>query len=183
MSQIDFILDAEEERELLDTVFSAGASMIPDLHFEEPSLTTISDFEGYCSYRERTSLFFILHDSYNVCPIEIRAGQKQGVPFFFVMQRNGGPAIHYVSTYRFMKDGKLTVNPGFLSHYPTFWNTTRGQNQKPPAALLSLFRTLFSNIRGMSKSIKYGKRTYRVGRKTIEGVKEGKIEIGFPLSL
>jgi hypothetical protein len=182
MSEMSFVLNADEERLFVSAVFETGAWMIPNLHFQTPAMPTIVNVEEYYTYREKTSLFFILHDSYKLCPIELSAGEKHGARFFFVMQRNGRPTINYLSTSQFMKDGKLNLNPGFLSYYPTFWNTIVGENQKSPSSLPVLFRRLSANLRARSKSIRFGKRTYMVGKKTIEQVEAGRIEIGFPIS-
>lgn len=120
MPELGFVLSASEETNVLKLVFDQGGWLVPDLNYTIPQYVTIGSYETYLDYRKQTRLFFILHPSYLKSPLDLHSIEKDGRTVYFIMQRNGGPTIDFLSCVEYKEKGKAYISTGSLSHYPTY---------------------------------------------------------------
>jgi hypothetical protein len=110
-------------------------------------------------------LFFLLADSFYRVPLEIRcysSGPKLGK--FYIVQKNGGPAITLLCLPPLEQEGQRLLPPGMVSYYSTYLNPDTGQNQTAPAELVAFFGDLCREIKANGQAVKMGPRTLWLGR-------------------
>jgi hypothetical protein len=178
MAELGFILSKMEEGLLVQDVLDMGAWLVPDIHYQTPELARITMLGDYERFRKVTRLFFILHPSYLRVPLDVREASKEGKSVYFIMQRNGGPTIDFLSSVEFSEGGEHRIKPGFIAHYSTFWNTETQQNEKMPAALLKLYRELSGLVRRLSTPRRTGVRTYWIGKEVQQLLAAGSLHLG-----
>lgn len=178
MAELDILLTPTEERSLVEFVLGKGAFLVPDIDYSSTEYVTVRSVDDYLRHRANTRLFFIIHEDYLTTPLEMRQAFKGGNLIYYVMQRNGGPSIEFLSTVECIENSTTKVNPGFVAHHPTFWNPNTRQNEKPSAALIRLFGEIRSFLRSRAKAEKLGKRSYLVGGEMMAALKNGTKTLG-----
>lgn len=165
MPQVDFLFSEADVRAFMQRVFDGGGFVVPDLHYPEQNHPLLKNVQSLVKARKSAKLFFILHDDYFLCPLEMRQIKKEGEkPFFFIMQRNGGPTIDFYWAGEIREKGEpVEVGSGYLGYHPTFWNTRTQQNERPPNSLLEFYRKLATWIKGSPQKATGTSRTYFIG--------------------
>lgn len=165
MPQVDFYFSDRDIIDFAVQVFDAGAWLVPDLRFEEQSYCIIRDTDTFVRTRKATRLFFILHDSYFACPLEMRPLARTGQsPHYYIMQRNGGPTIDFFSPGIVNNKENRSIGQGFLAHHPSYYNTRTRTNLKTPPTLLAVYKDLCSGIKSSTSPLRAGKRTFLLGK-------------------
>lgn len=162
----------------MELLLGKGAVLVPDVEFGSPIHDEVRTVEDYLRFRETTRLFFVLHDSFTVAPLELRSIQREGGQRYYVMQRSGGPTIDFLSTVQFVEEGVDKVNPGYLAFHRTFWDPKAGENRRPPDDLLKLYDELRSLLKTCAKHVKIGTRRYWVGNEMDTALRSGVRSIG-----
>jgi len=183
MPELGFILGKEEEARIIQCALNHGAWIVPDIGHESAEPLRVSTYAEYEVVRKSTRLFFIMHESYYMVPLEMIETVRDGRRVFTVMQRNGGPSIEFLSSVEFCENGQLKINPGFLAHHNTFWNQRAKANQSPPSPLLNLYRTLCAEGKNVARREKVGVRVYWIGREVRQRIDEGKLQLGIAKKL
>jgi len=178
MAELEFILSKVEEETLLKTALGSSCWFVPDINYGTAKPAHVTTYEEFKKYRERTRMFFILHESYIAAPLEMREILKDGQRVFFVMQRNGGPSIDFMSSVEFIEEGRTKINPGSLAHHKTFWNPKTRRNEETPGVLLKLYRELSAVVKKVATRHKVGVRTYWIGNAVHDRIKSGQLDLG-----
>lgn len=178
MAELGFILSKEEEEGLVVRALDASAWLVPDIDHQAPEPLRVTTLREYEECRKSTRMFFIQHPSYVKGPLEMREALKDGKRVFFVMQRNGGPAIEFMSSVEFAEGGRAKINPGFLGHHKTFWNPATQRNEEMPTDLLRLYRELSTEVKRMATREKVGVRTYWIGNVIQDRINTGSLRLG-----
>jgi hypothetical protein len=178
MTELGILLTSSEERSLVEFVLSKGAFLVPDIDYSSGEYVAIRSLSDFLRYRAATRLFFIVHEDYLIAPLEMRQTVKGGNLVYYVMQRNGGPTIDFLSTVEFTENSEAKVNPGYVAYHRTFWNPKIGENEKPPNSMVRLFGEIRSFIRNMATAAKLGKRTYLIGEEMNAALKRGTKTLG-----
>ncbi len=163
MAEVRFFGCREDTDILVQWIFEEGAWLIPDIHYRMSKYAEIHDLGAFERYRKQTNLFFILAKGYQRCPLELQSIEKRGKRFYFVMQRNGGPAIHLFCSQEFRERGVAFLGLGSLSYFPTFWNTITSSNERVPESLKLFYAKLLRRIKSLSKKTTVSGRVYHVG--------------------
>jgi hypothetical protein len=176
MPQIDFILLQSEQDEFIRYLFAQQAVLIPDLHFETKGYLELDSFPAAIEYFHKKYHFYITHKSFLKCPLEMREMVKNGISYYYIMPRNGGPAIDILRSNVSKHLGIYRVGIGFLSYYPTYWDTVTEENRKPPIELINFYKNISNFIKQKTNRIKILKETFLVSKKLLQDVKnEGAI--------
>ena len=178
MAELGLILSKNEESRLVERALHAGCWLLPDVHYEAPQPTRISKIEEFDQWRKSTGLFFIQHPSFVKTPVEMTEIEKDGKKVFFIMQRNGGPTIDFMTAAEFEEGGRAKINPGFLAHHKSFWNSSTQRNEDMPPELLSLFRELSAEAKQMARRERVGVRTYWIGTVIQKQLGAGALHLG-----
>ncbi len=178
MAEFGFVLSKREEEALVRAALDSGAWLVPDVDYKTPEAARISTYTEYEGYRGSTRMFLIVHPSYFAAPLEMKETSKEGKCVYFIMQRNGGPTIEFMSSVEFREAGRAKINPGFLAHHKTFWNPKTHRNEDMPAALLKLYRELSSIAKKIATRQKVGMRTYWIGNVVKDLIEAGKLCLG-----
>lgn len=178
MAELGFILSRQEEEALVRSALDVGASLVPDMDYTTPDAAQITTYPEYEEHRRQTRMFFILHPSYVTAPIGLRETPKDNKRVFFIVQRTGGPTVDFLSSVEFSEAGRSKINPGFLAHHKTFWNTKTQRNEDMPAALLELYRELSLAVKRMAIRQRVGVRTYWVGKAVQKLIENGVLDLG-----
>ena len=156
MPELGLYLVEEDEYSLVQLAFDEGCDLIPDLHYNSQRYEKISTLEGYRQYRIRTRLFFLVSEKYFCCPIEMCRIEKDERHVYYISQRSGGPTIQFLGGGLFEKNGQKFIRSGSIAYYPTYWNTTTLQKEKPPSGLPSVYNVLRRGIKRDAIRIKPG---------------------------
>ena len=177
MAQCDLFLTRADESPLVDYVLSTGGCFVSAVHYDKPSYPEIRSKDTYATFREMKPFFYILHPSFLRTDLEIRRLHEDDPSRgYFIMQRNGGPAIHLVCPGEYTEGAQAFIAPGFLSHYPTFWNPETGMNEKVPGTLRAYYKDLLKFIKKGAK--KTNPRDFWVGRHAQKLVADGARLVG-----
>lgn len=167
MPEIGFFVSAEDEACLVSQVFAMGGRAVPAVPYLEPTVTLLTDFPAYSSFRGQTNLFFLEFDNFLECPLEMRrvdSGVNAGR--YFVLQRNGGPVIDLFVPKEYPTEKGMVLPAGSLGYYPTYWNAAAGSNRPVPAALKTTFAELRRHLQRGATKVRCGQRLFWVGRHT-----------------
>ena len=83
------------------------------------------------------------------------------------------PTLDLLGPYEFEEDGKTRIGGGFISYYPTYWNTQTQANEAAPPAQKAFYKQLLTYIRANAVKTKAGMRTYWVGNSTATLFRQG----------
>jgi hypothetical protein len=175
MPQLDLYFSEDDSQRFTEFLIDEGASLVPDLHYDEQNYLILNNIQAVKDARTKTKLFFIIHNSYFFCPLEMRPLNRSGESFsFFIMQRNGGPTIDFYSPGEVQKGGSVAIGPGFVGYHGTFWNTRTQQNERSPKTQIAFYRKLTNWIKTRRGERAVGKhRTWFIGPHALEAEKRG----------
>lgn len=172
MAQLDFYLDEKDKLDFMSFVFSEGGYIIPALHYEKRTYTVVSSIDEYRSFVNRSILFFIVHESYFKEPLTWETINKEGTELFYIPQRIGGPTIDFYSPGIIDRNGVRLIGQGNISYYTSYQSLVQKSNIEAPEAQKVFYKKLSSQIR-KGFAIKLSKRTYWVGKKTLQSLRNG----------
>jgi hypothetical protein len=182
VAQCDFFMaDADEDR-LVRWVFSREAVLVPDLDYSTPHYQELRNADTFIDLRSRTNLFFVLHSSFYRRPLELRrysVGPKAGG--YYLMQRNGGPALSLFFPTIYTKEEARYLPAGMVSYFPTFWDPEREENEKTPQELVCFYRSLIAAIKEDAVRRKVGSRTYWIGEHAMRQFRETGLHPGMEI--
>jgi len=163
MPAIDFFSDKEDERFLLETLLDLGVKFVPDLHYEGQKISTLDSYDSVLQGRERERHFFLIHPEFTAEPLEVREIAKEGKKEYFIMPKNGGPALDLLLDTEVPDSTPPTLAPGSLSYYRTFWSNRERMNKPAPSAQKEIYRQFCARVRESFVEIKPGIRRYWIG--------------------
>jgi hypothetical protein len=178
MPETSLILDREDENHLISAIFREGGRLVRDIHptSEYQEITTWDEFE---SARTEQRKFYLLHSSFQLRPLQLsccNGGYYDGK--FFVDQRYGGPTIDLALCTEYEKEDKTCISQGFIGYYPSYY-LSKHEEIKAPQALIALFKSLVSEIRGEGTVIRSSSgRKYLIGPHTASRIKAGRLHVG-----
>lgn len=162
MPELDAFLGREDQRALASLLLAEGAVLVSDKNYEtshHQRLRSVDEFER--ARLDGVSLFYILSDAFDKSPLEMRFLKEKGN--YFIMPRNGGPAIEYSCGAVFFKDGIQHIAQSFLAHYSTYWNTLSNKNEKSPEELKLFYSKVARHVKAVSTKIRTKNRIYWIG--------------------
>src|SRR5690349_10799711 len=121
MPELGIVLNSAEEGRLIWRALREGAWLVPDLHYPTSAhdrLQLMSSIK--LPYKKHVYSSSCTNVRKGTVGDEIRLAGRH--PHYCVFQRNGGPTINFLSTVEFVESAETIVNPGFIAHYPAFWN-------------------------------------------------------------
>ena len=152
MPEFHFFHNEQDEFEIITYIIDElKLWMVPDDYYDDLELAVIEDVELYKSrpyFKEGAGTFYILGDNYYKTSLvmdRFDEGELKGK--YFLIPRNGGPAIdiHFRRVYE--EDHKRFVAPAFVSHYPTFWHPEEEVNKKVPEEIKSTYKEIVKFIK------------------------------------
>jgi len=172
--QTDLLFGRAETEEFVRFIMAMGAWLVPS-HLNGPDVIRICDIAEFQACLDSAEkLFHIQHEDFNRCPLEVRnVRTEDGREVFYVAQRTGGPTLDLLGPYEFQENGKVRIGGGFISHYPSYWNTRTQANEAAPPAQKAFYRQLLTYIRANAVKTKAGMRTYWVGNSTATLFRQG----------
>jgi hypothetical protein len=178
MPHTDLLFNRVEHEDLVRFIFEKGAWLVPS-HLAAPDLTQIRDIASYRTHVDsREKLFHIQHRDFERAPLEVRhVRSAEGRDVFYVVAGYGGPTVDLLGPYDFDEGGVARVAGGFISHYPTFWNTLTQSRDPAPPEQKAFYGTLVRHIKSSAVKTKAGKRTYWVGMSTAARFRDGLVAL------
>lgn len=176
--EMDIVLSRQEEAEVVKLALRLKAWLVPDMNYPVPRPLQIRSYSDYEKYRGQERLFFILHASFMVTPLEMHEIEKEGRTVYYIVQKNGGPTIDFLSSVEYEEDGKSYVGSGFLAYHGTFWNPETHRNEKAPEALISFYAALTGMVKQIAVRTKVGARIYWIGREIAAQIERGEKYLG-----
>lgn len=160
MPEVDFYFSEGDFVALSEVIFAGGMVAVPDCDYPTSQYSMIKSLKSFLTAAKSCHQFFLLHEAYNSCPLDMRETVgNNGKRFYYIMPRNGGPTIH---VYWAGAD-EHRIRRGFLSHYPTYWNTTEEANLKAPKTLSQEYRKFAAFIKKNSEKLSRPKRSVYLG--------------------
>jgi hypothetical protein len=149
MPEIDFFAEREDEQEMICHFFELGFLLVPELDYESSELMFISDQHSYDNIRSQTNSFFLLHNDCKVSPLITFkiGGSGWNAGKYAIHQRQGGPALHFVSYVPFEKGGIRWLRQGLVSCYATYKNSLTGVYEKIPSLMKSKYKQIADHIK------------------------------------
>ena len=178
MPEIGILLTRDEEQTVIRSILDRAGWLVPDFQYEVPVPALVKTHEDYLRWRSKTRLFFVLHDSFLVVPLELRQVGRDGGLGYFIAQRTGGPTIEFLSTLEFQEDARRWVNPGFIAHHRTFWDAESRANVKPPQAFVTFFKETIAIMKQVAALKKIGVRRYWIGNEMSVLLENGTMHLG-----
>lgn len=180
MPELNTFLDLADELSLVQFILEEGGRLVGSRH-PSPQYQMIRDMESYMRVRTDERLFYVLFDVYDECPLDLRrinGGYYEGK--YAIMPRNSGPMIDFLTSVEYQKGGSNWVSGGGISYYPTYWNTMTNSNEKPPAALVAIYKSRVMYVKQSSTVVKGKFGTYFIGAHTYRRIKEGDLRVAEP---
>lgn len=178
MPELGILLTPAEENALVSHCLSLGAVLIPDIEYHSDRYVEVANNKMFCHYRDITRLFYVVHGSYIVRPLEMRMLHKDGRDTWYIVQRNGGPSIDLFLTASSSENSGKRVIPGFVAYHKTFWNADASENQEPPLSLIRFYSEIKSAIQAKAIRRVIGKRAFWVGREMVSLLNSGSAILG-----
>ncbi|OUN02153.1 hypothetical protein [Alistipes onderdonkii] len=170
MPEFNFRLSDAEMDDVIDYIFAKGVYMAPDDSYTTPDAKYIHSKEEYAEYEKDkiTLKIFVMHDNYVECPLMYGSFIKNGQKLYYIQDREGGPHIQLLWFKR--------VNSGLWTYYPYyFYETVDYYKQRPPEALIRLYKEIVKYIQKKCVVIKYyGSRKY-CGKEYLNQIRDGLI--------
>jgi hypothetical protein len=107
---------------------------------------------------------------------------KSGEAVYYISQRSGGPTIQLLGGGIFADNYEKVIRPGFISYFPTYWNTLSSRNEKPPLELIETYKALQNHVKNAAVRIKPGRSVFWLGEDARKAVLKGAKLIGFEQS-
>lgn len=168
MPDFNFRLSNAEMDDVIDYIFAKGVYMAPDEFYPTPNARYIRSKEEYMEFEEIkiSPKLYVMRDDYVECPIMYGSFIKNNQKMFYIQDRNGGPHILLL----WFKQ----VNSGLWTYYPYyFYETVDYYKQRPPEALVVLYKDIVKYIQKKCVIIKYyGSRKY-CGKEYLSQVRDG----------
>jgi hypothetical protein len=178
MPQADILFRRADYENVVQFAFELGAWLVPS-HLRTAGVVRIGKIDEYWNrVNDGEKLFHIQHQTFEVCPLEVRrVRSNEGEDRFYVMQRNGGPTVDLLGPYEFEELGRNRVGGGFISYYPSFWNTETQSNESAPVEQKRFYSALLRYLKSNAIKSPAGRRTYWVGRSVAAGFRDGLIAL------
>ena len=170
MSQIDFFLCKDERIELAKTIFSLELIMIPDLAYEVMKPVILKDIEHYKKYVDVNELMFIVDSKAELKKFVFESYFKDGSERYYIRQRYGMPTIDFLYG-GLVEKSEMKITPGSISNY-SFYYSDGGDKIYPSEQDKHLYSTIVTFIKKNTIPVKLTKRTFWVGKKSIELCKQ-----------
>ena len=172
MPEIDLYLDKHDEVWLAKLILAKGARLVGDIRVAEPRYAEIADVDSFIAFRQNTRQFFVVHEGFSHLPLEM---VRQGVDVFqyYIMPRNGGPALNFLCGGAKEQGSSINILPGGLQYYPTYWDQVSETNRLAPAAEVSFYRDLVKQIKTKYLRVRLRTRICWVGPNAVELVRSG----------
>jgi hypothetical protein len=183
MAQLDIFLSEVDLESLLALALSRGAVLVPDTRYATDKYDEIADLAPMRRFRPAVKLFFILHQSYLVTPLEMRQTRSEENSAWYIMQRNGGPTIDIFCPGQKESGDRRIIGQGYVGYYPTFWNPRTGRNETASPALKAYYALLTKHIRTHAARVALPKRTFWIGLDALRLARLGWSLPGIPLEL
>lgn len=174
MPELGFYFDDSDLNDFAKRCLTEGAYFVPDHIYTDEKFDKITTFSKFRECRiNGTNLFFILHNSYEDCPFELRPIVKNEVTGFYILQKNGGPTIDLFCPSSFDKNGTDVIAPGFVAFHSSYWNTTTREEVRAPESIKLWYRMLTKTIKERSMKIRARHRIFMVGQGATARLAEG----------
>lgn len=173
MAQLDFFLNLEERNKFLEFCFESGSFIIPDINYHEKEYIKI-DSISMVNHSKPCNQYFIANAEFYKYPLEYSSFNKNEKTLFYIKQRYGGPTILFSSSLGEI-DNNNTIGPGSLSIYPFYYVGL--EKIYPPVELITLYSNYAKYIKKQCIRVKLIKRTFWIGKETIEMAQKGEIKL------
>ncbi|MCG2618206.1 hypothetical protein LZZ85_28180 [Terrimonas sp. NA20] len=178
MSQIDFFVCNSERRDLLSLCLGNGLTLIPDMHYQDNSYMSIKDFDGLELYNDNSPKFYLTSQKFTFYPFKIDSVINSGRLIYYIVQRQGGPYIDFFTPVLGEVNNNI-IGPGFVGIFPFYYNGL--QKIHPNQEFIKAYKELVIAIKKISVKVTLGRRTFWIGKETVDLVKRGKVRL-LPIS-
>ncbi len=171
MAETKFLLSDSDTLLIAELVISEGGLLVPDCDYKESIYVVLSTLEQFKEYRKLTNQFFILHESWDSEPLEMKSfSSRDGDVNYFIVQKCGGPTIDYFSTGEYLEGERKRIGKGFLSYYPQYWSPKNQCYIKVPSELKYFYNRLVKTLKQDSTTIKIEQRRYWIKNHSLKGL-------------
>jgi hypothetical protein len=164
---MDLFVSEQDLESLAGVVLSNEGLLVPDMRYSAPVYSEIADIPTLRKVRPEARLFFVLHKSYLVTPLEMRCFSGEGTAMWYIVQRNGGPSIDIFCPGQVETASSKIIGQGYMGYHPTFWNPSTARNEQPPPALKQMYALLQRHIKQHATRVTLAKRTFWIGQDAV----------------
>ena len=152
---LNFYSTGQEQDQLLHWALNAGAALVPDVHYDEPHVMTITATAQLAGCG-KTVQFCVVHPDWQVEPLHMRpyVHRTKGGGFY-ISQRDGGPSI-LLALYRAgcVDDRADGLFAGMVATFPFYYSTSSAVRITPNAAYRNFAKRMANEIRRGGRSLK-----------------------------
>ena len=163
MSEMHFYGDSADERMLVQWLLVNGAELVPDLHYKDDAYAICKDLDSFRNYRAETRHFFVMHQSFSTESLEVTCNTDEKPSWYFIMPRNGGPALGLLLSGEFIQDNIEHIRSGSVISYPNYWSLKEHTNMPAPREERAFYRSLSLWMREHFTNMKTRSKVYWVG--------------------
>jgi hypothetical protein len=175
MPELSLYLNNSDGNLIVRWVLDAGGYLVPGKDYEQRSYLKVRTMEEFETLRAETSSFYALHSSFSKMPLEMV--QNERTCKYFIMPRNGGPAIGLQLGGEVRRDGAQYVKPGSVNYYRTYWNFEEGRNDTAPKEQAAFYRDIAQKVKASFRCVR-SKRLYWIGPGALHQVLRGARLVG-----
>jgi hypothetical protein len=175
MPDTDFYVSAEDEQTLVGHLLGKGGALLVDRHYSAPVPDTLDSIHAFEHLRrsEGVSQLFVIFAQCEESPVTMRRIDKGDAHFFYILPREGGPTLDLIFGPRKTVEGRVAIPHASVSHYPTYWSTTRQKNLPAPKELVSIYKAVVAEMKKEAVQLYWGPRRYWVARGAAASVRAG----------
>ena len=163
-------------------LLSRGCTLVADMRYSEAKAFTIQKYSNFRDCRDtyRSNLYFVLHSSWQVAPLEFGRYTKDGKQLYYIKQKVAGPTIDIFAPFENRKTQPATIPHGFIGYHTRYWNPSTGDNDPAPEILKTVYRETVKHLRQGAEVRKSSKSRYLVAKDARRRL-EGGAALGPPL--
>jgi hypothetical protein len=165
MAQTNLFLCDEDLEQISNELFLEGCEIVPDLEYRQSKYLQLASWPELKQIviARQNILLFVVSSRWERSPLEMREALREGSPFYFISQKNGGPTIDVFASRSKGSSGQM-VGQGFIAYHPQFWNPRSQKMEKPSKQLVSCYSNIVKRLRVSGKTIRLGTKNFLITR-------------------
>ena len=150
MAEIEFFATGEEMSELVQWLLDRHWQFVPNLHYRSSSFERLREVRAIQSVAESVPKFFVVREDLLESPLMVKETGTADKHFFYIVQRNGGPALDFWWGQQFEEDGhvRLCATEPEESRHATLHHLPYGHFHRRASPSQPLHRDRRRNLEG-----------------------------------
>lgn len=159
MAELDYFCTRAEFTSLLKEALAAGYKVQMKKHLSAPKLqycATVDDVE--CAVAGGQHAFLLERDDLTRYVLKPQSAERDGVPFWYVRPKEGGPLIEMYFFSPYEREGRKVVPCSLISYHQRVINPSTGEPEPAGQAVKVAFGDLVRGLRTQSRRVRWTSR-------------------------